>query len=111
MDGGLTLTGSEALCPGLDKRIAEALDTLGTYSPADAEYEVVADTVVKLYKLKNDDTKIERYIKLGAEIAGIVLPLMFYGRWMKKGFEFEQTGKFSSDTFRGLFMKFRPTGK
>ena len=95
----------------LDKRIEEALNALETYSPEDAGYEAAADTVVKLYKLKNDDTRIERYIKLGVEIAGIVLPLMFYGRWMKKGFEFEQTGRFSSDTFRGLFMKFKPVKK
>ena len=60
---------------------------------------------------QTEQQKLVDYIKLGAEIAGIVLPLMFYGRWMKKGFEFEQTGKFSSDTFRGLFMKFRPTKK
>ena len=95
----------------LDKRIEEALGELGTREPASDEYGKVADNVVKLYKLRNDDQKVERYVKLGVEIAGIVLPLMFYGRWMKKGFEFEQTGKFASDTFRGLFMRFRPTKK
>lgn len=95
----------------LDKRIEEALGELGTHEPTSDEYGKVADNVVKLYKLRNDDQKIERYVKLGVEIAGIVLPLMFYGLWMKKGFEFEQTGKFASDTFRGLFMRFRPVKK
>lgn len=62
-------------------------------------------------EIQVEQQKLVDYIKLGAEITGIVLPLMFYGHWMKKGFEFEQTGRFSSDTFRGLFMKFKPTKK
>ena len=38
-------------------------------------------------------------------------PLMFYGIWMKKGFKFEETGTYTSTTFRGLFNRFRPTRK
>lgn len=55
--------------------------------------------------------RIVEYAKLGAEIAGIVLPLMFYGRWMAKGLKFEETGTFTSTTFRNLFTRFKPTGK
>lgn len=65
-------------------------------------------------QFKEDQTERQRvvdYLKLGAEIAGVVLPLMFYASWMSKGFKFEETGRFTSDTFRGLFMKFKPTKK
>ena len=74
------------------------------------------DTNFRERELHSKETQAEQqklvdHIKLGVEIAGIVLPLMFYGCWMKKGFEFEETGRFKTDTFRGLFMKFRPTKK
>ena len=53
----------------------------------------------------------DRYFRLGIEVAGIILPLMFYASWMKKGFKFEETGTYTSTTFRGLFNRFRPTKK
>lgn len=39
----------------------------------------------------------------------LLLPLMFYAKWMKRGFEFERDGTFTSTTFRGLFNQFKPT--
>ena len=51
----------------------------------------------------------DRYFKLGIAAAEIVLPLIFYATWMRKGFKFEETGTFTSTTFRGLFNRFRPT--
>lgn len=53
----------------------------------------------------------DRYFKLGMEAAGIILPLVFYAAWMKRGFKFEETGTYTSTTFRGLFNRFRPTKK
>lgn len=53
----------------------------------------------------------DRYFRIGIEVAGIILPLMFYASWMKKGFKFEETGTYTSTTFRGLFNRFRPTKK
>lgn len=53
----------------------------------------------------------DRYFKLGLEAAGIILPLIFYATWMKRGFKFEETGAYTSTTFRGLFNRFRPTKK
>ena len=53
----------------------------------------------------------DRYIRLGIAAAEIILPLIFYSKWMKKGFKFEETGTFTSTTFRGLFNRFRPTKK
>lgn len=93
----------------LDEKIEAELNALDAFSPETEEHYHVVENVVKLYKLKSDDTKVERYVKLGAEIAGIILPLVFYGYWMSKGFEFEKTGSFTSTTFRNLFMRFKPT--
>lgn len=53
----------------------------------------------------------ERYFRLGVEAAGIILPLIFYASWMKKGFAFEESGTFTSATFRGLFSRFKATRK
>ena len=53
----------------------------------------------------------DRYIRLGIAAAEIILPLIFYSKWMKKGFKFEETGTFTSTTFRSLFNRFKPTKK
>ena len=53
----------------------------------------------------------DRYFRLGIAAAELMIPLMFYGIWMKKGFKFEETGTYTSTTFRGLFNRFRPTRK
>ena len=53
----------------------------------------------------------ERYFRFGAEAAGIILPLVFYAIWMKRGLRFEETGTFTSATFKGLFSRFKPTKK
>ncbi len=63
-------------------------------------------------QLKRDQLKEQvkdRYCRLGIEVASIVLPLIFYAAWMRKGFKFEETGTYTSTTFRGLFNRFRPT--
>lgn len=51
----------------------------------------------------------DRYFRVGIAVAELVLPLIFYAFWMKKGFNFEETGTYTSTTFRGLFSRFRPT--
>lgn len=53
----------------------------------------------------------DRYFRVGIAAAELMIPLMFYGIWMKKGFEFEETGTITSSTFKGLISRFRPTKK
>ena len=53
--------------------------------------------------------KIDAIIDTTIRVSGIILPLMFYGIWMKRGFKFEEEGTYTSQTFRGLFTRFRPT--
>lgn len=67
------------------------------------------DLTLREAQMKADKT--HRYISYGLEAAGIVLPLIFYGTWMRRGFKFEENGTFTSTTFRSLFGKFKPTKK
>ena len=53
----------------------------------------------------------DRYFKVGIAAAKLMIPLMFYGIWMNKGFKFEETGTITSSTFKGLINRFRPTKK
>ena len=59
--------------------------------------EIVQDTM-------NDKVKL---IDLGVQAAGIILPIIFYGSWVKKGLEFEKEGTFTSTTFKGLISKLK----
>ena len=58
-------------------------------------------------KLRYDN--IKDVAKIGVDVMGIALPLVFYGIWMCKGFKFEETGTYTSTTFKNLFGRFRAT--
>lgn len=60
-------------------------------------------------KQQAKDNMIDRCVKVGIALTEIVVPLAFYGIWMKQGFKFEETGSFTSTTFKNLFNRFRPT--
>ena len=51
----------------------------------------------------------DRYFRVGIAAAELLIPLMCYGIWMNKGFRFEETGTISSQVFRNLINRFRPT--
>ena len=105
----------------VDETIDDLLDELSTTDPSTDEYKKVAEQLTVLCKVQNekqrlqlelDETKqkdLMNKVRLGIDAAGLVLPLIFYGLWMKRGFEFEKEGTFTSTTFRGLFNRFRPT--
>ena len=92
--------------------ITKAIDTL--YATLNKEKSLMLEEVkiekdLELQQNVNKDNKILSAIKCGIDIAGIVLPLAFYGVWMNRGLEFEKEGSFTSATFKGLFGKFKPT--
>ncbi len=122
----------------LEEEIKAEIRDLSTLEPGSKEKSTAIEDLAKLYRLRIEETKNEwdfsekydaregdkqlkknqleeqvkdRYFRLGVEAAGIILPLIFYGIWMRKGFKFEETGTFTSTTFRGLFNRFRPTKK
>lgn len=69
--------------------------------------EIIADRDLKLKELRSGN--IGLYVKTGVEILGITAPLILYGVYMNKGFKFEETGTFTSQTLKGLFGKFKTT--
>lgn len=52
---------------------------------------------------------IDRFARIGMTAGELILPLICYGIWMNRGFEFEKTGSFTSTTFKNLLNRFRPT--
>lgn len=120
----------------LEEEIDTQIQELSSLQAGSKEKSSAIDDLTKLYKLKIEETKtkweinekydnrdsdvqlkkdqlaeqvMDRYFRLGIEAAGIVLPLIFYAVWMKRGFKFEENGTYTSTTFRGLFNRFRPT--
>lgn len=74
--------------------------------------QIKADVQDEQYKRSQLDEQVkDRYFKLGIAAAELLIPIIFYGIWMRKGFKFEETGTYTSTTFRGLFNRFRPTKK
>ena len=119
----------------LDEAIKKELERIIKMDNGEEKTRAIND-LVKFYQLRNEETKInydfeenykrlerdeelekrnwiekvkDRYFKAGIEILGIVLPLIFYAAWTRRGFKFEETGTFTSTTFRNLFSRFRPT--
>lgn len=125
----------------LEDELKTEFEKLSSMTPGTREHSAAVDSLATLYKLSIDETendrafrercdkdiamskelqlkeaqleeqKKDRYFRLALESAGLILPLIFYGIWMRKGFKFEQEGTFTSTTFRGLINRFRPTRK
>ena len=92
--------------------ITKAIDSL--YATLNKEKTLMLEEVkmekdLELQQNVNKDNKLLTAVKCGIDVAGIVLPLAFYGVWMNRGLEFEKEGSFTSATFKGLFGKFKPT--
>lgn len=122
---------SEQLDDVIEKRLKEF-----DYYDLDSENTKPAvEAIEKLYKLKIEERKVEgelyekqktreneedvknkelyekrvdRWVNGAITVASTAASLVFYGIWMNKGFKFEETGTFTSTTFKGLFNRFRP---
>lgn len=122
----------------MEEEIKVEIENLSNLEPGSDEKSKAIDVMSKLCRLNVEVSKVdmeadekrraqvceeqfkseqirqqvkERYVRIGIAAAEIVLPLIFYGIWMRKGFKFEENGTYTSTTFRGLFNKFRPTKK
>ena len=119
---------NEQIIEIIEKEIIDTLLKMKDMEPGSKEREDAMKYVSDLYdtlnserkclvdsrKVDNDEdrNKFDKLIsigKLGIELFGVAGPLMFYNSWMKKGFEFEKTGMITSQTFRGLIGKFKPS--
>ncbi len=122
----------------LEEEIESQIQNLSNLPDGSKEKSDAIDDLSALYKLRLDEMKItldheeksnnrkteerlkeeqlveqinDRYFKLAITAAEIILPMLFYATWMRKGFKFEETGTFTSTTFRNLFNRFKPTKK
>lgn len=116
---------NEGITKKMDEVVERSLEKIKLIDAEEEGYKEATDRLATLYKLKIEEeqgksevqnknqqlaeAKKDRWIKLGVDLAAILLPLGFYGIWMARGFKFEQTGSYTSTTFRGLFSRFRPT--
>lgn len=63
---------------------------------------------LKMNSKKDIEMRSDRIIKVIVDGATILVPIIFYNVWMNKGFKFEETGTYTSNTFKNLFSKFKP---
>ena len=75
------------------------------------EFQEKYETRSNEEKFRNEQLKvqiIDNVCRLVVQTAGIIIPVIFYTKWMKEGFNFEETGVYTSSTFRNLWSRFRP---
>lgn len=65
----------------------------------------------ELQKRQARDQMIDRCMRTCVQVGELVLPLVCYNIWMNRGFKFEESGSFTSTTFKNLLNRFRPTKK
>lgn len=102
----------------LDDEIQDIILSMENFGPATEEYAKMAQNLETLYRLKLEEEKTnsdkkdsltkKEVVGYILEGAGIILPLVFYGIWMRKGFKFEETGCYTSKTFGNLQHFFKP---
>ena len=74
------------------------------------DYKRSEDVIARNHeRQQSEEQRTERFIRIGLDVAGLLIPIAFYSTWMRKGFKFEETGTFTSTTFRNLFGHFKPT--
>lgn len=122
----------------LNEEIKSQLSDLALLDTGSKEKSEAIDDLVQLYKLKIEETKTElesekeidererndqlkrdqlkeqakdRYFKFGIAAGELVIPLIFYAFWMKKGFQFETDGTYTSKTFMNFMHFIKPTKK
>ena len=120
----------------LDEAIVKGFNDLGEIEAGTDEQSKAVENLAKLYKLRiEEESKVRDYqakmdqnesedcyrreqlkdekkkslIQFILDAIKVIVPLGAYGIWFAKGLKFEETGSFSSTTFRNFFGKIRPT--
>lgn len=75
---------------------------------ADDELELKHETEDDRQAQCKKDRRIQ-YIRIGLEAGGIILPLVCYGVWLKRGFAFEKDGIVTSSFFKNMINRMKPT--
>jgi len=108
----------------LEDVIQSELNELEYLEAGGEEKSSAVKDLTELYKLKIEEEKLkqeeknsliqkqenfkDRIVKICVAGAELVIPLTVYGILAIKGFKFEETGTFTSQTFKGLLGLFKP---
>lgn len=111
----------------LDQEVETLIEKLKDCEQKPQERGELIQDIKELHKLRVDEIRlfketentesesknqwIDRYIRVGVAAAELIIPLIFYGCWMRRGFKFEETGTYTSSTFRNLYNHFHPKKK
>lgn len=104
----------------MDKEMYKAMKRYEKAREENNEEEMTkAKEDMEMYnKFRNNEKKtniiqntILPVLKIGVEASSVILPLIFYSKWIGEGLKFEQEGTFTSQTFKSLMAKMKPTGK
>ena len=112
----------------LEEEMGILLGALEGLNPAGEEYKEIVERIKTIEVILSNQSKsvadVETYkkegkhyaidkavdgVKIAVELTGIVLPIVFYGAWLKMGFQFEKEGIITSQTFKGFIGKFKPS--
>ena len=100
----------------LEKEIEKVFGIMEEVDPNSDDYQALLETLDKLYRLNIDEFSIrveeeknrnDNKVKIIIEGVAIGTTLVFNMVWMRKGFRFEETGAYSSTTYRYLIDKFK----
>lgn len=97
----------------METELERLLEELTKVDPCSEDYRDITARIRDInstIEMSGVDKKnvIFQGLEVGVKVAGVVLPLMFYSVWMKRGLEFEKEGTFTSGTFKGLTKYFSP---
>lgn len=107
----------------LDEVLKNELDNLESLELGSEEHATAVEEVVKLYKAKTDEEEKERdaeirkkqnrsqnwnqWVALGLTTAIGIGNLVLNAYFCERGFKFEETGTYTSQTHKNLFPKFK----
>ncbi len=104
----------------LDGEIERLYKVLNDLDPSDEKYQKVSDNLSTLCKIKTEEDKarndsIDRWNKrrldmwkIGTDVMISVASYALFNMWMRKGLKFEETGTFTSSTFRSFTGLLKP---
>lgn len=97
----------------LEKAIETEYENVSEMEAGSEEKASAVEDLTKLLRVKSDLEKAEKehkykVIQFLLEGSGLILPLVFYAAQIDRGFKFEETGGYSSLTFRNLLNYFKP---
>lgn len=95
----------------LTEELHANLEYLKELDTTTEEYARVTDRIEQLQSIIDKDQKTDKYVDWGLKAGSILLPLITYGAWFKRGLHFEEEGVVKSSFVRNLINKMNFKGK